>query len=58
MIDEPLTDAERRRLLALALAAVPADRGDPELTAIIAKLSGTDTLLIARRAYPAAERSK
>jgi hypothetical protein len=51
MIEERLSDAERRRLLALAMAAVPTERGDPELTGLIAKLSGTDTVLIARRAY-------
>lgn len=52
MTDEPLTEAERRRLLALAIAAVPKEHGDPELTAIVAKISGTDTVLIARRTYP------
>lgn len=52
MIDEPLTDAQRRLLIALVMGAMPKDRGDPELTAIIAKLSGTDTVVIARRAYP------
>jgi hypothetical protein len=53
-MDELLTDAERWRLLRLALNAVPIDNGDRELTDIIAKLSGTDTVLIARRAYPSA----
>jgi hypothetical protein len=50
--EEQLTDAERRRLLALAIEAVPADKGDPMLTGLIAKLSGTDTVVIVRRAYP------
>lgn len=52
MSEEQLTDAERRRLLALAIEAVPADKGDPMLTGLIAKLSGTDTVVIVRRAYP------
>jgi hypothetical protein len=52
MTYEPLTEAERRRLLDLAIAAVPRECGDPELTTLIAKMSGTDTVLIARRAYP------
>jgi hypothetical protein len=52
MIDEPLSESERRLLLDLAIAAVPLQHGDPALTAIIAKLSGVDTVLIARRAYP------
>jgi hypothetical protein len=51
MVEERFSDAERRRLLSLAMGAVPADRGDDELTAIIAKLSGADTVLIAQRAY-------
>jgi hypothetical protein len=52
VIEEKFTDGERRRLLDLAIAAVPNDRGDQLLTAIIAKLSGTDTVLIAHREYP------
>jgi hypothetical protein len=58
VIDELLTHAERVRLLRLALNAVPIDNGDRELTNIIAKLSGTDTVLIARRAYPSARVEK
>ena len=52
MIDQPFTDAERTRLLQLAVAAMPA-HADPELTMIIAKLSGVDTVIVSRRAYPA-----
>jgi len=54
MIEETLTDSERRRLVNLAMAAVPMTHGDPELTSIIAKLSGVDTVVVARRAYPSA----
>ena len=52
MIEETLTDSERRRLVTLAINAVPRQHGDPELTSIIAKLSGVDTEVIVRRAYP------
>jgi hypothetical protein len=52
-VDEQFSDAERRRLLSLCIEAVPRDHGDAELTAIIAKLSGVDTVLVARRAYKA-----
>jgi len=52
MIDEPFTEDERKRLLHLAIAAVPLKHGDPLLTSIIAKLTGVDTVLYARRAYP------
>lgn len=52
MIEERFTETERQRLLSLARNAVPKDRGDDELTAIIAKLSGTDTVVVALRAYP------
>lgn len=53
MIDQPISDMDRKRLLDLALAAVPLDHGDDQLTRIIAVLSGVDTVLVARRAYPA-----
>lgn len=46
--------AERRRLLGLAIEAVPREHGDPELTRLIAILSGVDTEVIVRRAYPSA----
>jgi hypothetical protein len=52
MIEEPLTEAERRKLLDLVMAAVPREHGDQLLTGLIAKLSGTDTVIVARRAYP------
>jgi hypothetical protein len=52
MIEETLTDSERRRLVNLAISAVPATHGDPELTSIIAKLSGVDTVVVVRRTYP------
>jgi len=51
-VEERLTDSERRRLVNLAINAVPARHGDPELTSIIAKLSGVDTEVFVRRAYP------
>lgn len=51
MIEERLTDSERRRLLSLAMNAVPQDRGDDELTSIIAKIAGVDVVLVAQRAY-------
>ncbi len=54
-VEEFLTDSERRRLVTLAIDAVPARHGDPELTSIIAKLSGVDTVVIVRRAYPSAK---
>lgn len=52
MVEERLTDSERRRLVQLAIAAVPATHGDDELTRIISKLSGVDTEVILHRAYP------
>lgn len=54
MIDETFTDAERRRLMGLVINSIPFAHGDPELSAILSKLSGTDTVVIARRAYPSA----
>jgi hypothetical protein len=53
MIEQKFTDAERKRLLDLAISAVPRTHGDDMLTGIIAKLSGVDTELVARRAYQA-----
>jgi hypothetical protein len=53
MIEEPFTDAERTRLLRLALAEALAQVGDLALVNLIAKLTGTDTVLVARREYPA-----
>jgi hypothetical protein len=54
MIEERLTDSERRRLVELAMNAVPRTHGDPELTSIIAKLTGVDTEVVVFRAYPSA----
>lgn len=51
MIEEHFTDTERRRLISLAMNAFPPAQGDDELTAIIAKLAGSDTVLIAQRTY-------
>lgn len=48
MIEEPLTEVERRKLIDLVMAA-EAERGDP---ALIDKLSGTETVIVARRAPP------
>jgi len=53
MIEQRFTESERQRLRQLVMAAVPSDRGDDELTNILALLSGVDTVLIASRAYPA-----
>lgn len=50
-LQETFTEEERRRLLQLAIDAVPIIAGDDELTRIISRLSGTDTVLVARRAY-------
>lgn len=58
MIEERFSDGERRRLLALCMAAMPLDRLEPELVGLIAKLSGTDTMIVARRAYPSARRGQ
>jgi hypothetical protein len=52
MIEERFTHSERQRLISLVLAAFPSDHGDVELTAILTKLSGVDTVIIAQRAYP------
>lgn len=52
MSDYPLTDAERTRLLHAAMAALPAVDPPAGLLSAIAKITGTDTVLVARRAYP------
>jgi len=53
MIEEPFSDDERRRLLFLAIAAIPLDRpADEQLLRIVNRLSGEDTRLIARRSRP------
>lgn len=54
MTEERLTDRERRALVFCALEEL-VRRGcaaDPNLTSAVFKLSGTDTVLIAQRAYP------
>lgn len=56
MIEEQLSDAERRRILALLIDAVPHTGRDRALTALIKKLSGTDTVVIVKRAYPSENR--
>lgn len=59
MIEERFTDAERQLLVVWAMRSLLAIQGDPEMVpeiaecrAILRKLTGTDTVLIARRAYP------
>jgi hypothetical protein len=56
-MEEAFSDAERRRLLDLCMAAVPHDRGDDQLTGLISRLSGVDTVLMVRRAYPSRDNS-
>lgn len=56
MVEEPLSDAERIMLLRAAYKCVPRGPGE-ETTAwadLIGKLGGTDTVLVARRAYSSA----
>jgi hypothetical protein len=55
VIEEPLTDEERRFLLRLAIVATQEvdAKHRPHVVNIVAKLCGTDTVLVARRAYPA-----
>jgi hypothetical protein len=55
MIEERLSDAERRRLLLLVVAAIPRGSGDAELTRLVGLLSGFDTEVVVRRAYPVRE---
>ena len=49
-MEQRFSDAERQRLISLALQAW-AHQPDAMLRQIIAKLTGTDTVLIAQRAY-------
>jgi len=56
MIEEHLDDRDRRKLIELCIQAMPLYASDdPDLAAqmerLIAKLSGTDTVVVARRAY-------
>ena len=48
MMEELFTDAERHRLIYLLLEAMAKD---PTLDDILSKLTGTDTVIVARRAY-------
>lgn len=59
MIDEPLSDAYRQLIIVLATKAMVKIQDDPEmehakkeLTDILSMFYGTDTVIIARRAYP------
>jgi hypothetical protein len=49
MVEETFTDAERQRLIGLVLAAM--QQRDSVLLAILSKLTGTDTVIVAHRAY-------
>lgn len=58
MIEEILTDDERQRLVQYATMALVDTRGDPALAEehghilhLLSKMEGTDTVLVARRAY-------
>jgi hypothetical protein len=59
MTEELFTDSERQLLIVLATQAMVRIQSDPdmdhavkELHDILSKLYGTDTILVARRAYP------
>jgi hypothetical protein len=58
MIEELFSDSDRQLLIVLATEAMVRIRDDPalehatqELVAILSKLYGTDTIIVARRAY-------
>ena len=58
-VEEPFTDAERQLLVVLVTKAWVEIRGDAEMASeaaelegVLRKLSGVDTVLVARRAYP------
>lgn len=58
MVEEAFTDAERQRLMLLVIGAVLESRRttsppNPELLRMISLLGGVDTVIVARRAYPA-----
>jgi hypothetical protein len=59
MIDEPLTDADRRFLLGLLHREVPA-AGPPseQVLRLLRQLSGSDTVVVCHRAYPSAHSRK
>jgi hypothetical protein len=53
MIDEILPEEDRHFLLDLLMRAVPADKPpSPRLLHLISQVSGADTVVICRRAYP------
>jgi hypothetical protein len=48
-----LTDAERSALVLAALTTIAGSRtAKPDLVDALVKITGTDTVLVARRAYP------
>lgn len=51
MIEEKFSDEERQVLLVLSMDAVVREPL-PMLEAVLRKLSGTETVLVAHRAYP------
>jgi hypothetical protein len=53
--EEHLTDAERVLIANLLVAACPADGVHPTIISILRKISGTDTVVVAHRAYPSSE---
>lgn len=54
MIEERLTGKERRRIIALLIDAQQPGVRDRELTGLIKKLSGVDTVVKVERAEPSA----
>jgi hypothetical protein len=53
-VEEPLTDEERVTIAALCVNACPDDGHHPVIISILRKISGTDTVVVAHRAYPSA----
>ena len=65
MIEERFADAERQLLIMLVTRALVSIQLDPEMDAqteecrtILRRLSGTDTVLVARRAYASTASSR
>ena len=59
MIEEPVLDGDRRFLLALLLRGVPMNEPPTaQVLRLIGQLSGADTAVICRRAYPSASRRR
>ena len=54
MVTERLTDAERQRILVVALQALTRDTQDFALRQVVAKLQGVDTVVIVQRNAPSA----